>query len=82
MQDEAVKAARQSVTVTINQYKAGTVSYLNVIVVQVIALNNERTAIDIHGRRMSRQRALSQGPGRRMERVRPELGRWRQWQNP
>jgi len=52
VQDEAVKAARQSLAVTINQYKAGTVSYLNVLVVQVIALNNEKTAIDIHGRRM------------------------------
>ena len=30
MQDEAVKAAQKSVTLTTNQYKAGTVSYLNV----------------------------------------------------
>jgi NodT family efflux transporter outer membrane factor (OMF) lipoprotein len=52
-QDEAVKAAQQSVTVTINQYKEGTVSYLNVIVAQAAALSNERTAVDILGRRMS-----------------------------
>ncbi len=53
MQDEAVKAARQSVTVSTNQYKAGTVSYLDVVTVQTIALNNERTAIEILGRRMT-----------------------------
>jgi len=34
VEDEAVKAARQTVAVITNQYKAGTVSYLNVIVAQ------------------------------------------------
>ena len=53
MQDAAVKAAQQSLTVTMNQYKAGTVSYLNVIVAQTTALTNERTAVDIAGRRMT-----------------------------
>ncbi len=52
-QDDAVKAAQQTVTVTMNQYKAGTVSYLNVIVSQTTALNNERTAVDILSRRMT-----------------------------
>ncbi len=53
VQEEAVNAARQSVIVSTNQYKAGTVSYLDVVTVQTIALNNERTAIDILGRRMT-----------------------------
>jgi NodT family efflux transporter outer membrane factor (OMF) lipoprotein len=53
VQEEAVKAAQQTVTVTTNQYKAGTVSYLNVIVAQAVALSNERTAVDIFGRRMT-----------------------------
>lgn len=53
VQDEAVKAAQQAVAVTSNQYKAGTVSYLNVIVVQTTALADERTALDILGRRMT-----------------------------
>ena len=52
VQDEAVKAAEQSVTLTTNQYKAGTVSYLNVIVTQTTALATQRTAVDILGRRM------------------------------
>ena len=53
VQDEAVKAARQSLAVAINQYKAGTVNYLTVIVVQAATLNNEITALGILGRRMT-----------------------------
>jgi NodT family efflux transporter outer membrane factor (OMF) lipoprotein len=52
VQDEAVKAAQESVTLTTNQYKAGTVSYLNVIVAQTAALANESTAVAIQSRRM------------------------------
>ena len=52
VQDEAVKAAEQSLAVTLNQYKMGTVSYLNVTIAQTTALNNEKTAIDILSRRM------------------------------
>lgn len=36
-----------------NQYQAGIVSYLNVIVAQTTALNNQRTAADILGRRLN-----------------------------
>ncbi len=53
VQDAAVKAAQQALTVTMNQYRAGIVSYLNVIVAQTIALTNERVAVDIAGRRMT-----------------------------
>ncbi len=52
VQDEAVVAARQSVTITDNQYKAGIVGYLNVLVAQTAELANQQTAIDIQGRRM------------------------------
>ena len=52
VQSEAVDAARRSLEVSRNQYKAGTVSYLDVVVVQAIWLANERVAIDIQSRRM------------------------------
>jgi NodT family efflux transporter outer membrane factor (OMF) lipoprotein len=52
-QDEAVRAAQQSLAVTNNQYQAGIVSYLNVVVAQTIALTNKRTAVDILGRRLN-----------------------------
>jgi NodT family efflux transporter outer membrane factor (OMF) lipoprotein len=63
VQDEAVKDAQTSVTLTTNQYKAGTVSYLNVITAQTIALTNETTAVQIRGRRMSAAVLLIQALG-------------------
>jgi multidrug efflux pump subunit AcrB len=62
-QDEAVKAAQQSVTLTTNQYKAGTVSYFNVITAQTTALTNETTAVQIRGRRMTAAVLLIQAMG-------------------
>ena len=53
VQEEAVKAAQQSMTLTMNQYKAGLVSYLNVITTQTIALSSESAAVQILGRRMT-----------------------------
>ena len=48
-QHEAVRAARESVVLTVNQYKAGTVSYLNVVTVQATQLNEEAQARDAAG---------------------------------
>jgi NodT family efflux transporter outer membrane factor (OMF) lipoprotein len=53
VQSEAVRAARQSVEVTSNRYKAGIATALDVIVVQAIALNSETTAVNLLGRRMT-----------------------------
>ena len=53
VQDDAVAAANQSVQLFTNQYKAGTISYLDLIVVQTALLNNQRTAVTILGNRMN-----------------------------
>src|SRR5262249_59523875 len=53
VQDSAVRAARDSVRLTTNQYEGGIVSYLNVVVVNATALTNEQTAVDIQGRRLA-----------------------------
>ena len=50
---QAVKSAQRSVTVSTAQYKAGTASYLQVITVQTIALQDERSAVDVQTRRMT-----------------------------
>jgi NodT family efflux transporter outer membrane factor (OMF) lipoprotein len=63
VQTEAVRAAQESVGLTTNQYKAGIVSYLNVITVQTIALTDEITAVQIHGRRMAAAVLLIQALG-------------------
>jgi NodT family efflux transporter outer membrane factor (OMF) lipoprotein len=51
VQKEAVSAAQQSAVIANNQYRAGTANYLSVVVLQASALNSERTAIAITGRR-------------------------------
>jgi len=53
VQTEATKLAEQSLALAINQYRAGTVTYLNVVNAQTTALANERTSFDILNRRMS-----------------------------
>lgn len=53
VQDQAVKAARQVVTITTNQYQSGTVAYLNVLVAQSTSLANERTLLGLLGRRLT-----------------------------
>ena len=63
VQDEAVKAARQSVTVSTNQYRAGTISTLDLLIVETVALNNERTAVTILGNRMNASALLVKALG-------------------
>jgi len=67
LQAEAVAAARQSVQLMENRYKAGTASFLDVINVQTILLSNERTAVALLGRRLNASvqlvRALGGGWG-------------------
>lgn len=53
VQDEAVKSARESVTIALNQYRAGTVNYLSVVVVQAVALSDERTSLTILAQRLT-----------------------------
>ena len=53
VQGEALRLARQSVVLTLNQYKAGTVSYLNVVTVQNTALTSERAAVTLLNQRLA-----------------------------
>ncbi|MBS4099390.1 MAG: efflux transporter outer membrane subunit [Sulfuricella sp.] len=62
-QDAAVKAARQAEKLALNQYQAGTVSYLNVVTAQAAALASERSAADILTRRLTASVALVKGLG-------------------
>jgi NodT family efflux transporter outer membrane factor (OMF) lipoprotein len=51
-QDDALASAREALALTINQYKAGTVSYIDVVTTQATALSSERNAVSIFGSRM------------------------------
>jgi outer membrane protein TolC len=63
MQAEAVTAARQSATITLNQYQAGTVSFLNVVTAQAAQLTAERTAVQLLGRQLSASVTLLKAAG-------------------
>ena len=52
-QEAAVKASEASLRLELDRYKSGTVSYLDVITSQTIALTNQRTAVSILYRRMT-----------------------------
>jgi NodT family efflux transporter outer membrane factor (OMF) lipoprotein len=51
-QQEATAAAENSLELSMNRYKGGLVTYLDVITSQSIALTNERTDVDLLRRRM------------------------------
>ncbi|WPN77338.1 efflux transporter outer membrane subunit [Pseudomonas germanica] len=47
VRQEALDAARDSLRLTENQYKAGLIAYIDVVVVQATALSNERNVLNI-----------------------------------
>ena len=63
VQQEAARLARESVALTVNQYKAGTVGYLNVALVQATQLNQERSTVQVIERRLVATIALIRALG-------------------
>ena len=53
IQDETVRAAQQALDITLNQYKSGITTYLQVVVTQATMLQAQTTALDIRQRRMA-----------------------------
>ena len=53
VQTEAVAAAQRALDVVNNQYRAGTVAYLNVLSAQTTVLAARRSLIDVRGRRLA-----------------------------
>ena len=47
VRQEALEAARESLRLTSNQYKAGLIGYLDVVNVQATALSNERSVLNV-----------------------------------
>jgi NodT family efflux transporter outer membrane factor (OMF) lipoprotein len=63
VENEAVKAAREAETLTLNQYKAGTVPYSSVISAQTARLNAEQTALNVLSNRLVASVALIEDLG-------------------
>ncbi|ART47712.1 RND transporter [Acidovorax carolinensis] len=53
LQAEAVAAAQRALDVVGNQYRAGTVGYLNVLTAQTTVLSAQRNLIDVRSRRLA-----------------------------
>ncbi|WP_119966912.1 efflux transporter outer membrane subunit [Simplicispira lacusdiani] len=58
LQAEAVAAAQRALDVVTNQYRAGTVGYLNVLSAQATVLSARRSLIDVRNRRLVAVNAL------------------------
>ena len=63
VQNKAVASAHKAVELTTNQYQAGTVSYLNVIVNQTTALSNDITAVNLQSQRLAAAVLLAKALG-------------------
>ena len=63
VEDEAVKAARGAVDVTVNEYRAGTVAYTSVITAQETLLADQETALTIRQNRYLASVSLIQALG-------------------
>ncbi len=61
--DKAVASAKRALTISTEQYKAGTTSYLTVITEQATALSAERTAVELLTRRQTASVLLVQALG-------------------
>ena len=63
LQDAATQGAEQSLSLEMERYKSGIVSFLDVITTQNIALTNERASVLILGRRMNAAVTLIRAAG-------------------
>jgi NodT family efflux transporter outer membrane factor (OMF) lipoprotein len=63
IEDETVKKAREAETLTLNQYKAGTVPYSSVITAQTTRLSAEETALQVLSSRLQASVALIEALG-------------------
>lgn len=62
-QAEAVRLARQAVTIALNEYQAGTTTYTTVVTAQATALSNEETALQVQENRLTASASLIKALG-------------------
>ena len=67
LQTDALAAAQRNLDITNNQYKAGTVSYLNVVTAQATSLASERALLDVRNRRLAATAVLLKNLGGRWD---------------
>jgi NodT family efflux transporter outer membrane factor (OMF) lipoprotein len=62
-QAQAVKSSQLAEQLALNQYRAGTNSYLNVVTAQTLSLTNQRTAVQLRGRQLAASISLIAATG-------------------
>ena len=50
LQDQAVRSSQLAEQLALNQYRAGSGTYLGVVTAQALSLTNQRTAVQLRGR--------------------------------
>jgi outer membrane protein TolC len=63
LQQETLAAARLALQLVTNQYQAGIINFLAVLIAQTSALNSERSLLDLRGRRLAASVALVKALG-------------------
>jgi NodT family efflux transporter outer membrane factor (OMF) lipoprotein len=63
LQAQAVRSSQQAEQLALNQYRAGTTSYLSVVTAQALSLANQRNAVQLRGRLMAASIALVAATG-------------------
>jgi len=53
LQDAAVRSAQVAERLALAQYRGGTATYLAVVTAQTLSLSNQRTAVQLHSRRLA-----------------------------
>lgn len=69
LHSEALSAAQHNLEITLDQYRAGTVSYLNVVVAQTAALTSEQNVLAVRNRQLAAVNQLLKNIAGRWERV-------------
>ena len=72
MQTAALNAAKRAETITMNQYKAGVVSYINVLIAQNTRIAAENTLYNVKKRQFTSSVALIAAIGGQWETPRPQ----------
>ena len=52
-QQDALESAQRNLQITLDQYRAGTVSYLNVVTAQTAALTSESNLLSVRNRQLA-----------------------------
>ncbi|HEV8314309.1 MAG TPA: efflux transporter outer membrane subunit [Burkholderiaceae bacterium] len=69
LQQEALQSAQRLLEITLEQYRAGTVSYLNVVSAQTSALSSERSLLDVRNRQLAALNQLLKNIAGRWDKV-------------